>query len=61
MEYVWPGRPMSHSTMCGGHWATRARALGPSAANAMVAIGIFNIPVFARVTRAAALPLWTLD
>lgn len=36
-------------------------ALGPSAANAMVAIGIFNIPVFARVTRAAALPLWTLD
>ena len=36
-------------------------ALGPSAANAMVAIGIFNIPVFARVTRAAALPIWTLD
>lgn len=36
-------------------------ALGPSAANAMIAIGIFNIPVFARVTRAAALPVWTLD
>ena len=36
-------------------------ALGPSAANAMLAIGIFNIPVFARVTRAGALPLWTLD
>lgn len=29
--------------------------------NAMIAIGIFNIPVFARVTRGAALPLWTLD
>ena len=36
-------------------------ALGPSAVNAILAIGIFNIPVFARVTRAAALPLWTLD
>ena len=36
-------------------------ALGPSAMNAMLAIGIFNIPVFARVTRAGALPLWTLD
>lgn len=36
-------------------------ALGPSAVNAIIAIGIFNIPVFARVTRAGALPLWTLD
>ncbi|MBV0891296.1 ABC transporter permease [Paracoccus sp. Z118] len=36
-------------------------ALGPSATNAMIAIGIFNIPVFARVSRAGALPLWTLD
>jgi len=36
-------------------------ALGPSAGNAMLAIGIFNIPVFARVTRGGALPLWTLD
>ena len=27
---------------------------GPGAANAMLAIGIFNIPVFARVTRGAA-------
>ena len=35
--------------------------LGPSAVNAIIAIGIFNIPVFARVTRAAALPIWTLD
>ncbi|WP_374299363.1 ABC transporter permease [Paracoccus sp. (in: a-proteobacteria)] len=34
---------------------------GPSAVNAMVAIGIFNIPVFARVTRGAALPIWVLD
>ncbi|WP_195822157.1 ABC transporter permease [Roseobacter sp. MH60115] len=31
---------------------------GPSATNAIVAFGIFNIPVFARVTRGGALPLW---
>lgn len=31
---------------------------GPSAVNAIVAFGIFNIPVFARVTRGSALPLW---
>ncbi|MBA4492012.1 ABC transporter permease [Paracoccus sp. S1E-3] len=36
-------------------------AFGPSAINAIIAIGIFNIPVFARVTRAGALPVWTLD
>jgi len=36
-------------------------ALGPSATNAIIAIGIFNIPVFARVSRGAALPIWTLD
>lgn len=35
--------------------------LGPSATNAILAIGIFNIPVFARVARGAALSLWTLD
>ena len=35
--------------------------LGPSALNAILAIGIFNIPVFARVTRGGALSLWTLD
>lgn len=35
--------------------------LGPSAINAMIAIGIFNIPVFARVTRGAALSLWQRD
>lgn len=34
---------------------------GPSAVNAITAIGIFNIPVFARVTRGGALSLWTLD
>ncbi|MEX1662004.1 ABC transporter permease [Thioclava sp. 15-R06ZXC-3] len=34
---------------------------GPSATNAIIAIGIFNIPVFARVTRAGALSLWQLD
>jgi peptide/nickel transport system permease protein len=31
---------------------------GAGAINAIIAIGIFNIPVFARITRAAALPLW---
>lgn len=31
---------------------------GASAINAVIAIGIFNIPVFARVTRGAALSLW---
>jgi len=34
---------------------------GPSATNAVIAIGIFNIPVFARMSRAAALSLWTRD
>ncbi|MCH2166192.1 MAG: ABC transporter permease [Oceanicola sp.] len=34
---------------------------GPSAVNAIIAIGIFNIPVFARVARGAALTLWTQD
>jgi peptide/nickel transport system permease protein len=31
---------------------------GPGAINAIIAIGIFNIPVFARVSRAGALSLW---
>ena len=31
---------------------------GPGAVNAMIAIGIFNIPVFARVTRGASMGLW---
>lgn len=34
---------------------------GPGAVNAIVAIGIFNIPVFARLSRAGALSLWTRD
>jgi len=34
---------------------------GPGAVNAIIAIGIFNIPVFARLTRSAALSLWTRD
>lgn len=34
---------------------------GPSATNAIIAIGIFNIPVFARITRGAALSIWKLD
>ncbi|MDC0658923.1 ABC transporter permease [Leisingera sp. SS27] len=32
--------------------------LGAGAVNAIIAIGIFNIPVFARITRGAALSLW---
>ena len=35
--------------------------LGPSALNAILAIGIFNVPVFARLTRGAALPVWQRD
>jgi peptide/nickel transport system permease protein len=35
--------------------------LGPSATNAIIAIGIFNIPVFARLSRGAALSLWTRE
>ena len=34
---------------------------GPSALNAILAIGIFNIPVFARVARGGALSLWTRE
>jgi peptide/nickel transport system permease protein len=34
---------------------------GPGAINAIIAIGVFNIPVFARVTRGAALSLWTRE
>lgn len=35
--------------------------LGPSAINAMLAIGIFYIPVFARLTRASTLTVKSLD
>ncbi|KNG94264.1 ABC transporter permease [Pseudaestuariivita atlantica] len=34
---------------------------GPGAVNAIIAIGIFNIPVFARVARGAALSLWARE
>jgi peptide/nickel transport system permease protein len=34
---------------------------GPGAFNAILAIGIFNVPVFARLTRGSALSLWTRD
>jgi len=34
---------------------------GPGAVNAIIAIGIFNVPVFARVTRAAARQAWARD
>ncbi len=36
-------------------------AFGASAINAIIAIGIFNIPVFARVTRGSALAMWGRD
>lgn len=34
---------------------------GPGAVNAIIAIGIFNIPVFARLTRGAALGIWSRE
>jgi peptide/nickel transport system permease protein len=34
---------------------------GPGAVNAIIAIGIFNVPVFARVARGGALGVWTRD
>lgn len=36
-------------------------AFGPSALNAILAIGVFNVPVFARVARGAALPVLARD
>jgi len=35
--------------------------LGPGVVNSMIAIGIFNIPIFARLTRATSLTLWERD
>ncbi len=32
--------------------------IGPGAVNSIIAIGIFNVPVFARLTRGSALSLW---
>lgn len=34
---------------------------GPGAINAIISIGIFNIPVFARISRGGALSFWTRD
>ncbi len=34
---------------------------GPGAINAILAIGLFNIPVFTRVARGAAMGLWTRE
>lgn len=34
---------------------------GPGAVNSIIAIGIFNIPVFARLTRGGAMALWKRD
>jgi len=34
---------------------------GPGAINAIIAIGIFNVPVFARLTRGASLSLWNRE
>jgi len=36
-------------------------ALGPGALTAVIAIGVFNVPVFARQVRGSALPLMTRD
>jgi peptide/nickel transport system permease protein len=38
-----------------------ASVLGANAKNAVLAIAIFNVPVFARVTRGAALSMWGRD
>ncbi len=35
--------------------------LGPGIINSMVAIGIFNIPIFARLTRGTSLVVWERD
>ncbi len=34
---------------------------GPGAVNAIIAVGLFNTPVFARLARAGALTLWTRE
>lgn len=35
--------------------------LGPGVVNSMMAIGIFNIPIFARLTRVTSLSIWERD
>ena len=38
-----------------------AAVYGPGAINAIIAIGLFNIPVFARVARGGALTIWSRE
>jgi peptide/nickel transport system permease protein len=38
-----------------------AAVLGPGASNAILAIALFNVPVFARVARGSAIGLWRRD
>lgn len=38
-----------------------AALIGPGITTAVIAIGVFNIPVFARVARSAALQVWERD
>jgi len=38
-----------------------AAAFGPGALNAILAIGLFSVPVFARIVRAEALGLWVRE
>lgn len=38
-----------------------AAALGPGTGNAMLAIGIYNIPIFARIARGAAKSVWARE
>lgn len=35
--------------------------LGPGVVNSMIAIGLFNIPIFARLTRGTSLSIWQRD
>ena len=35
--------------------------LGPGIVNSMIAIGIFNVPIFTRLTRATSLSVWERD
>lgn len=35
--------------------------LGPGIVNSMIAIGLFNIPIFARLTRGVSLSIWPRD
>jgi peptide/nickel transport system permease protein len=65
------GGPVDHAVMRAADFIFAFPALliaimlrevfGPGVANAMVAIGIFNIPVFARVAYGASLSIWTRD